>query len=191
MRKLLSIVLVLALGIGLAGCGGLGRLTEEEELAFKSVLDTETGTLITLGDRKDKLDELWGYTKGGIIEDFGGMWCCTYLDDTVVVTYTLSGYLMDISIDLPDGDRFSYQGVNLSAPLEEISTLFKNRETNITYDDDPQKVPAIAYYFSEYEKKVDRDIYVKYRATVRTRVNSGTGETIQAFILSSSANSSG
>lgn len=65
MKKFIGLLLVVTIALTLVSCNGNSDL---KDLDFKSVLDTETGTILSLGDPKAVFDEALGEV---VVEAYG------------------------------------------------------------------------------------------------------------------------
>ncbi len=126
MKKVLIFVTAMVLLAGvLAGCGG-----SQNELDFKSVRDTETGEIISLGDTKESVEKVLG---AGVYD--GELDYYTYLDDMISAQYNNENRLIFFS-SKSTSNRFIFKDVDFNMKEEDLfdSYISKDLESIMAYE---------------------------------------------------------
>ncbi len=149
MKKVLFFATAFAILAGiLAGCGSGG-------LDFKSVRDTETGEIISLGDTKESVEKVLG--TGVYDETFGEY---NYLDGLVTVTYDSADQMMYITVEA-ETNRFEFKDMSFDMKNEDIAGRF-------TRSDDSDEELTIRYgkFYDSTGKVVDTEDLAAYGALI-------------------------
>jgi hypothetical protein len=138
MRRAIAVVSALVCLVLLVGCGGEGEPIGNPDLDFKSVLDTETGMVFSLGDSKKSIDEKLGnprYSERN--QDF------FYLISFVNVKYDENDDAIFIRID-NRRERFEFRDMRMNMTQRETRRNFRLND-------------RLSYWYSNYEKYYDEN----------------------------------
>ncbi len=128
MKKILFFAMAMILLTGvLAGCGG-----SQNELDFKSVRDTETGEIISLGDTKESVEKVLGAGEYGENEILENRVYYKYLNSLVWVYYDTENIAIDISVD-SNTSRIEFIDVKFNMKREDFIGEYKKSDLFAPY----------------------------------------------------------
>ncbi len=160
MKKILffATAMVLLAGV-LAGCGG-----SQNELDFKSVRDTETGEIFSVGDTKDRVEEILGT---GVSNEEDNQY--TYLNELVTIAYDDEDKMAAIMVKTGT-NRFEFMDIRFDMKSEDLAGNFTRS------DGYSEEYSYYERYFDSTGKEVDSQDLAEYGASV-TYYKSGTEDT--------------
>lgn len=117
-KKILVCLLIVSLVAALAACDGDSEGGDRSVRDFRSIACTETGQILSLGDRKAAFDEAFGEA-----EDLGyGIY--RYLDGSLEVEFQ-SGKAFGIQVNThPYTDRVEFYGMSMEMTLQDLFDNF-------------------------------------------------------------------
>ena len=167
MKKILIAILCLILIIACVGCGNsketqdLGNKEMQglsSKADFKSIEDTETGTILSLGDEKDKFDESLG--DATLEDEYDDEETYSYLNGHIGVTFEY-GQAIFITL-MEDTNRIKFKDMSFDMS---VSSIEKDFEFNDAWYSDNK------YYYRYYNNtgKDTTEANAAYEAEVSVR----------------------
>jgi len=123
MKKIVSLLLFALTILTLSACGSGGSLD------FKSVMDTDTNTVYSLGDKKEKFDKAFGIAESVQSDYSEEIFSSDYLDGYLKIECNSDDNVISMSVK-SGTNRFKFKDLNFSMQEEDFATRFEKNGTS-------------------------------------------------------------